>query len=99
MNAFHAKVTAGIAGLWLGLTAIGCSVEDGPLRSCMRSNVHGSLATGLHIAAAAFAFWMGMLLAARTRRNWLGWTCGLASFLALAMLLDWLGYPMPRRDI
>lgn len=99
MNAFHAKITAGIAGLWLGLTAIGCSVEDGPLRSCMRSSVHGTLATGLHVAAAAVGVWLGMAMAARSRRSWLGWVAGLVVFVALASLVDWLGYPMPHRGI
>lgn len=99
MNAFRATVTSGIVGLWLVLTAIGCAVEDGPLRSCMRTNLHGAIATGLHLAAAAFAVWVGMLLAGRSRRNWLGWVLGLVVFIAGAYLVDWLGYPMPHRDI
>lgn len=99
MNTFHAKVAAGLAGLWLLVTALGCSVEDGAMRSCMRGNLHSALATGLHIGAAAVAIWVGMECAARSYRNWLGWVSGLVLFVLLACLLEWLGYPMPHRDL
>ncbi|BEP48920.1 hypothetical protein GmRootV116_26160 [Variovorax sp. V116] len=72
---------------------IGCSLSASwPLRSCVRSALHGVVSELLLFASMLLGGWLGWETGTAFRRQWLGWIAGIASALALGFFFMWLGF-------
>jgi hypothetical protein len=91
MTDFHWKLVGGCAIGLIVFTLIGCGLDGGSVRECVRSNVIGGLGYLLLLGSLATGTWLGMATAAATDKAWLGWCIGLAVAFGLSYVLEWIG--------
>lgn len=81
-----AKWASGIAAVVVAQAAITAAGERDFLTGFIEEVVAVVLHYGIILGGLAFAIWLGMTVASRTSKNWLGWVAGGVIFLGVSFV-------------
>jgi hypothetical protein len=95
---FHWKIAGAVTLGWTALLAVRCAIFGDALRACMRTEMFSTVVVAMHVATWMIGGWLGVETANHFKRPWVGWIVGIASVVALASLLFWLGFDLPSDD-
>jgi hypothetical protein len=90
------KVVGAFTVLGFALMAFDCALSDMRMQRCMRQGVFGAVSYLLYLGSWLLAGVLGVGVAERSKRNWVGWMTGIALVLVFGFILGWLGFEAPR---